>query len=486
MSARLFVPDLFEVEVQRRKEKRRLLIDITGHPPRPKPVDNQQLRHLVYLYLTNRSVFNKRHGNVAIGQWDVSLVECFDGIFHGFADFNENINNWQVCRATSMQCMFAFCTKFNQPLDRWDVSSVANMDDLFHGCHSFNQPLASWDVSNCVTMIYMFQSCRAFNQPLTAWQFSSLARADNMFSNTPSFAQHMFFSGARHSSAFLWVFGYAEEEDEENEALLDAENAARNLSLSSSAVFTYGVLLWKFRHQVHTKLLHWMDDCCTADDTDVSWHTCVAQMYEGTFGVSCTKDIVDFVTDLFRTDFIAFLQWCVDIWPPNCVPTTSTRAQLNQPTNIHGAVIIEDLLALSARDTCCHFRESCSDPECCEQIRSNSSRILEVVMWIDAEWRCMVVLRNGLAQSSSSSSPSASSSSCASSCASAAPPSCPPLPTEVFAHICRFLMPSPSPMWDADRAFLEERFVRRYFNHTPAAAAAAEPIVNTNTQMNTW
>ncbi|EJK52759.1 hypothetical protein THAOC_27935 [Thalassiosira oceanica] len=101
-----------------------------------------------------------------IGDWDVSRVEDFDGLFvnnyynsiPGAAAFNEPIN-WDTGSATTMKHMFYGALAFNQPLS----FHTAKMSFMFYGTTAFNQPL-SFDTAKMGSMFY---GATAFNQPLS-------------------------------------------------------------------------------------------------------------------------------------------------------------------------------------------------------------------------------------------------------------------------------------------------------------------------------
>lgn len=124
-----------------------------------------------------------------IGEWDVSQVRNFGGLFEFRNTFNENINNWNVSNGTNFEMMFSGCTAFNQPLNDWNTSSATHMNLMFENCIAFNCPLNNWNVSNVVDMNSMFVDCHAFNQPLNDWDVSNVTDTSSMFSGCRHFSQ---------------------------------------------------------------------------------------------------------------------------------------------------------------------------------------------------------------------------------------------------------------------------------------------------------
>lgn len=127
-----------------------------------------------------------------IGDWDVSNVTDFTGMFRGLdlnqlqtwiyrKDFNHDINNWDVSNVTTMEAAFENCVNFNKPLDKWNVSNVTNMSKMFHGATAFNQPLANWDVSNVTDMSRMFDNAKAFNKDISGWKVNDNVDMTDMF-----------------------------------------------------------------------------------------------------------------------------------------------------------------------------------------------------------------------------------------------------------------------------------------------------------------
>jgi surface protein len=89
--------------------------------------------------------------NSDIGNWNVSGVQNFSGMFQSIGNFNnggsDSIKDWNTANATSMANMFNGCTNFNQPIGSWDVSAVVNFSDMFTRANAFNQDISNWDIN---------------------------------------------------------------------------------------------------------------------------------------------------------------------------------------------------------------------------------------------------------------------------------------------------------------------------------------------------
>lgn len=143
--------------------------------------------------------------NQPIGNWDVSGVQTFEGMFAcGLTNarsnfFDQNLSDWDVSGATNMTRMFGglgrgggqvqpFNNGGSPGINNWDVSNVTNMFAMFgrgqnEGILSeFNQPIGGWDVSNVTDMRSMFDaraSTHAFNQDISQWNLNPNVQLDN-------------------------------------------------------------------------------------------------------------------------------------------------------------------------------------------------------------------------------------------------------------------------------------------------------------------
>ena len=64
--------------------------------------------------------------NKALGSWDVSEVNNFEGMFYSATHFNRPLNAWKIGEYANMKVMFFRATAFDQPLSSWSVSGVTN------------------------------------------------------------------------------------------------------------------------------------------------------------------------------------------------------------------------------------------------------------------------------------------------------------------------------------------------------------------------
>ena len=153
-------------------------------------VSNQELANAVQGYLNDDADVLETYGDT-IGDWCVSGVTNFTGIFLDAANFSEPLSGWDVSNAIEMMDMFHGATSFDQDISMWNVSSVLTMRNMFQNTRSFNSPLSDWDVSSVVNMRNLFYGS-AFNQSIEAWNVRNVQTMSNMF------AFSLFFH-------FLWV-----------------------------------------------------------------------------------------------------------------------------------------------------------------------------------------------------------------------------------------------------------------------------------------
>ena len=125
--------------------------------------------------------------NQDIGNWDVSNVTAFGGMFLGTI-FNNggspSISGWTINTLSpfgvSMYVMFGF-TQFNQPIGSWNVGNVNNMEEMFRSNFSFNQNIGGWNVSG-VTNFNNFMQNKTFSDYST----TNLDAIYNGWSSLPS------------------------------------------------------------------------------------------------------------------------------------------------------------------------------------------------------------------------------------------------------------------------------------------------------------
>ena len=113
-------------------------------------------------------------GDGAIGEWDVSKVTDFSGLFKDFSNFNQDLSKWIVSQVTDLSSCFAGARAFNSDLSTWDVSKVTTLESTFKLSSAFNSDLSTWDVSKVGTLFHTFDRAIAFNSNLSTWNVSNV------------------------------------------------------------------------------------------------------------------------------------------------------------------------------------------------------------------------------------------------------------------------------------------------------------------------
>ena len=149
------------------------------------PQTKSELQAAVNLWISDKATALTTHG--AINTWDTSLITSMSTLFHGKADFNDDISEWDVSNVTSMTSMFKDAKSFNQDISDWDVSSLTSMENMFWGAESFNQDIGGWDVSNVTHAKFAFAFAKTFNQDLNEWDVSQWTSMYALFYNALSF-----------------------------------------------------------------------------------------------------------------------------------------------------------------------------------------------------------------------------------------------------------------------------------------------------------
>ena len=128
--------------------------------------------------------------NKDLGDWNVSNVQTFEGMFAACIDFSgANLSKWDTSSAKDMQYMFYDCQNFNTDLSGWDTSNVITMNDMFNGSINFlGTGLQNWDTSSVEDMQYMFYDCQNFDGDLTGWTTSKVTTMSDMFNGCTIFS----------------------------------------------------------------------------------------------------------------------------------------------------------------------------------------------------------------------------------------------------------------------------------------------------------
>jgi surface protein len=131
-------------------------------------------------------MFNSNNSfNQDIGNWDVSNVNDFSGMFL-VSPFNNggspSISGWTINTTSNVNMYWMFrLSPFNQPIGSWNVSKVTNMESMFHSAFSFNQDIGGWNVSG-VTNFTNFMAAKTFSDYST----TNLDSIYNGWSSLPS------------------------------------------------------------------------------------------------------------------------------------------------------------------------------------------------------------------------------------------------------------------------------------------------------------
>ena len=150
-----------------------------------------RVREMEFDAVTGATTAQDKYG--AIGEWDVSKVSNFFGLFSGdnafFANFEADLSKWDTSSATSMWKMFSGAKKFESNLSGWDVSKVINMKEMFMDARAFNSDLSRWNTSSVTNTAGMFQKAWLFNSDLSKWDVQGLVQMNSMFQDAWGFNQ---------------------------------------------------------------------------------------------------------------------------------------------------------------------------------------------------------------------------------------------------------------------------------------------------------
>mmetsp|Transcript_15777 Transcript_15777/g.23904 ORF Transcript_15777/g.23904 Transcript_15777/m.23904 type:complete len:274 (-) Transcript_15777:284-1105(-) len=124
---------------------------------------------------------------IDIGEWDVSQVTNFEGVFERQHDFNRDIKKWDTSNATSMVAMFAYASSFNQDISDWNTSKLQRTSAMFKSASAFNQDLSKWDMSEVKQMLYMFADASTFHCDLSTWNVENVVHSDRIFEGATAF-----------------------------------------------------------------------------------------------------------------------------------------------------------------------------------------------------------------------------------------------------------------------------------------------------------
>lgn len=117
--------------------------------------------------------------------WDVSLVENFEGMFQGAKIFNQDISAWVMDSATNTSAMFKDAVVFDQNVGNWNMPNVLTTAQMFQGASNFNHSLV-WNTVNTKDMSYMFSGASSLSALITL-DYSEVEDTSYMFQNASNF-----------------------------------------------------------------------------------------------------------------------------------------------------------------------------------------------------------------------------------------------------------------------------------------------------------
>ena len=157
-------------------------------------VSNVQSMTTMFQRFVATSSFNNG-GSPSISAWTPTSLTSTFGMFNGANNFNQDIGNWDVSTITDFSGMFllsAFNNGGSPSISAWTINTSTNVNMyITFGITPFNQPIGSWDVSKVITMREMFRSSGAFNQDISSWNVSGVTDMSLMFYNATAFNQNI-------------------------------------------------------------------------------------------------------------------------------------------------------------------------------------------------------------------------------------------------------------------------------------------------------
>lgn len=104
-----------------------------------------------------------------IGDWDVSNVKSFAGMFQGNSNCGDvkiqhlDVGSWDTGACENMSHMFYGCSRVsNFPVDNWDVSKVKTFSHMFADCYGLKSiDISSWETLSAESFDAIFNDCRS-------------------------------------------------------------------------------------------------------------------------------------------------------------------------------------------------------------------------------------------------------------------------------------------------------------------------------------
>ena len=151
----------------------------TGKSTRRRFQSKAELRTATSLWVNNRNAALGHYG--PIDTWDVSGVTDMEGIFLGFATFNDFIGDWDVSNVTNMTAMFYGAQAFNGDLSTWNVEKVTSMTEMFNDAGISPIFVSTWSpfsltvATGFMTLADTVQNTADYDQLLELWGAKALA-----------------------------------------------------------------------------------------------------------------------------------------------------------------------------------------------------------------------------------------------------------------------------------------------------------------------
>lgn len=104
-----------------------------------------------------------------IGNWDVSNVTTFAGMFQGHDNAGDiklkylDVGRWDTSSAENMSHMFYGCALMTHiPVENWNVANVTTFSHMFADCYNLkNVDFSQWDTHSAESFDGFFNDCRS-------------------------------------------------------------------------------------------------------------------------------------------------------------------------------------------------------------------------------------------------------------------------------------------------------------------------------------
>ncbi|CAB9526175.1 Mycoplasma protein of unknown function, DUF285 [Seminavis robusta] len=130
-----------------------------------------ELSQAIVAYMADKSATSEvasKYGH-PIGNWCVSRITDFSGLFANQGAFNEDLVGWDTSSVTNMEGCFERCVSFFGQVQSWDVSKVTSFKSMFRQSPRFTGDLSQWDMSNARDVSFMFYNSASIQTDLSKW-----------------------------------------------------------------------------------------------------------------------------------------------------------------------------------------------------------------------------------------------------------------------------------------------------------------------------